>query len=237
MLRVENLTKSFYGLVAFSNISFDITKSEFVGLMGPNGAGKTTLVNVLTGDLKPTSGIIKYKGKKYNEFSPDKVRRSGIARTYQIPRAFGKMSVFENVLVAARFGGELNSAAAELKVKESLQMVGLFEKRSLLARDLQFSDLRMLELARALATNPQLIFIDEVAAGMPDSELPKILDVLNKLREMKMTVVIIEHVIKVLIKVVDRILVLDMGQIIADDSPGKVMGNKRVKEAYLGKAQ
>lgn len=235
MLFVENLSKSFYGLEVFKNINFQVQQNEAIGLMGPNGAGKTTLVNVLTGELKSSGGVVKLHDKEITNFPSDKIRKIGIARTYQIPRAFSKMSVLENVLVAARFGGKLNAKAAMDMAKESLELVGLYERRQQLARELQFSDLRMLELARASVTNPQLIFIDEVAAGMPDSDLPKILDALSKIRATGKTIIIIEHIIKVLIKIVDRILVLNEGQIILDDTPEKVMGNEKVIEAYLGK--
>jgi branched-chain amino acid transport system ATP-binding protein len=234
ILSVAGVTKSFGGLVAIRDLSFDIQTGEAVGLMGPNGAGKTTLLNVIAGEYKPDSGTIKFDGNDITGLPPHKICHFGIARTYQIPQPFVNLTARQNIVVAARFGRGLEKAAAEKEASEILDIVGLAERQDTLAKDLATITLKVLELARALATKPALVLLDEVAAGLTEAEIPQLLDTLKKVRAMGTTFLLIEHVISVMMQAVDRIVVMDEGMKIAEGTPDHIMENKKVMEAYFG---
>ena len=234
ILSVNGITKRFGGLVALKDVSFEVQKGEVVGLMGPNGAGKTTLLNVIGGEYPPDAGRIKFKGKEITHFPPYQICRLGIARTYQIPQPFVTLSVRENLLVSAVFGRQMKRKSAELEDDKIFELVNLSEKRESLAGNLPTLSLKKLELARALARNPELILLDEVAAGSTDIEIPKILETIKDIRTMGVTVVIVEHVMKVMVNAVDRIVVIDKGMKIAEGEPNTVMNDSKVIDAYFG---
>ncbi len=234
ILSVAGVTKSFGGLVAIRDLSFDIQTGEAVGLMGPNGAGKTTLLNVIAGEYKPDSGAIKFNGNDITALSPHKICHLGIARTYQIPQPFVNLTAVQNMVVAARFGRGMEKAAAEREANEILDIVGLSEKKDTLAKDLATVTLKLLELARALTSKPALVLLDEVAAGLTEAEIPQLLNTLKRVRAMGITFLLIEHVINVMMEAVDRIVVMDEGAKIAEGTPSEIMADKKVIEAYFG---
>jgi branched-chain amino acid transport system ATP-binding protein len=235
ILSVESLWKSFGGLVAVDDISFEVQSGEVVGLMGPNGAGKTTLLNLLSGGDKLDAGSVRFKGKEIGGLSPHKICRLGISRTYQIPQPFTALTVRDNVKVPALYGQKPRPhAEVESDIDKLLEMVGLATKQNLLCNQLMVVALKKVELARALASNPSLILLDEVAAGSTDKELPQIAEVIKIIREMGKTVIMVEHIIKLMVNVVDRIIVMDKGRKIAEGSPEEVMKDADVIKAYLG---
>ena len=234
ILSVSNVTKHFGGLVAVEDLSFDVQAGEVIGLMGPNGAGTTTLLNVIAGEYKPDSGTVTFKGNDFTGFSSHKMCRLGIARTYQIPQPFAKLTVLQNIAVAAIYGRGLSKSAAEREAASVLTIVGLSEKKEMHAGDLEEISLKRLELARVLGTNPTLLMIDELAAGLTDREIPPVLDLLKAINKKGITIILIEHVMKVMMQAVDRILVMEEGTKIAEGTPNEVMENKKVIEAYFG---
>jgi len=234
VLSVNGITKRFGGLVALKDVSFDVKKGEVVGLMGPNGAGKTTLLNVIAGEYPPNAGTIRFKGQDITSWPPHRICRFGIARTYQIPQPFVTLSVRENLMVSAVFGRKLKRKTAELEDDKIFELVNLSEKGDTLAGNLPTLSLKKLELARALARNPELILLDEVAAGSTDIEIPKILETIKEIRRWGITVVIVEHVMKVMVNAVDRIVVIDKGMKIAEGEPHTVMNDSKVIDAYFG---
>ena len=234
ILSVDRANKHFGGIVAVRDLSCDVQTGEIVGLMGPNGAGKTTLINVICGTYKADSGTIKFKGHDITGLPPHKICHLGISRTYQIPQPFTHLTTLQNIAVAATYGRGLSKAAAEIEAAKLLNTVGLSDRKDMLAKDLLVVSLKRLELARALASNPALLMLDEVAAGLTEAEIPQILDLLKQVHEMGITIVLIEHVMKVMVEAVDRIIVMDKGAKLSEGRPKEIMEDKKVIEAYLG---
>jgi branched-chain amino acid transport system ATP-binding protein len=220
--------------VAVSNLSFDVQAGEIVGLMGPNGAGKTTILNVISGEYKPDSGTILFQRRNIIGIPPHKICHLGIARTYQIPQPLTNLTVVQNIMVAARFGAGLPKTATESETARILEVTELAERKDALAKDLLVVTLKRLEIARALAAGPKLVLLDEVAAGLTEAEIPRLMGILKKIHEMGVTIILIEHVMKVMMEAVDRIVVLDEGLKIAEGTPKEIMENKKVIAAYFG---
>jgi branched-chain amino acid transport system ATP-binding protein len=236
LLSVAGICKHFGGVAAIRDISFDVRAGEVLGLMGPNGAGKSTLLNLISGEHKPDSGTVNLKGHGIIGLSTHRICHLGIARTYQIPQPFVNLTALQNITVAAEYGTSLSKAAAESEALQILDMVDLLQKKDILARDLTAITLKRLELARALATRPTLLLLDEVASGLTEEETPRILEILQRVREMGITYILVEHVMRVMTKAVDRIIVMDKGTKIAEGFPIEVMENRKVIEAYLGES-
>jgi branched-chain amino acid transport system ATP-binding protein len=234
ILSVEKINMHFGGLAAISDLSFDVQVGEVLGLMGPNGAGKSTLLNIVSGEYKPASGIIKFKEKDITGVPPHRICHLGIARTYQIPQPFTHLTALQNIIIAAEYGRGLGKAAAEIEAVKILGMVDLLEKKDVLAKDLSAITLKRLELARALASNPRLLLLDEVAAGLTEAEIPRVLDLLKEIHEMGITIILIEHIMRIMVEAVDRIVVMDKGMKLTEGRPKEVMEDMQVIEAYLG---
>ena len=236
ILEAEGLNKHFGGLAAASNVDLDVRQGEILGLIGPNGAGKTTLFNLLSGALKPDSGTIRFKGANVTGLKPHQISRMGIARTFQSVKIFSKMSVFNNVLLGYLFGRGHStvSSIARRETAEILEFVDLSELQNLRAMDLILANQKRLEVARALATNPDLLLLDEVMAGLTPTEIASAMELVRKIRDRGTTVVMIEHVMKAIMSICDRIVVLHHGEKIAEDTPEAIAKNKTVIEVYLG---
>jgi len=234
ILVVEELTKNFGGLAAVSKLTFDVKQGEALGLMGPNGAGKTTVFNLIHGVYPPTSGKIRFKGDEIGGLPPHRICQMGIARTHQIPHPFTNMSVLDNLMVAARYGRGLDDEAGTKLADETLALADLTHRRDTLASNLTLLDLKRLELARALTTKPELILLDEIAGGLTEEEIPQLMKILKSVRSMGITVVLIEHVMTVLLKAVERVVVLNEGKKLFEGGPDEVLKTKAVVEAYFG---
>jgi branched-chain amino acid transport system ATP-binding protein len=235
ILELSGITKKFSGLTALNNISFRVAEGQILGLIGPNGAGKTTLFNIISGVLRPTAGQVFYQEREVTGLRPYWLARMGIARTHQIVQPLNDLSVKRNVMVGACFGREnLALAAAEKVADEVLEFVGLTPRASQLAGSLNVAQKKRLELARALASRPYLLLLDEVLAGLNESEIAEIATTILKIRESGVTIFMIEHVMHAIMKVSDYMLVLDYGNLIASGTPTEVSKNEAVIEAYLG---
>ncbi len=237
MLSINGLTKNFGGFTAVGGVSFEVAESEILGLIGPNGSGKSTTFNLVAGALAPTAGSIRFCGREIAGTHASKVAHLGIARTYQIPRPFRKLSIMENVALAAFYGQSERPSRdkAWVQAREALALVGLPIEESARVEGLGAAGLKKLELARALATQPRLLLADESLGGLDEAEMNQAADMLARIRaERGITIIWVEHIMGVLMRVVDRCVVLDHGEVIAEGKPEVVAHDPKVIEVYLG---
>jgi len=238
LFEVRHLTKRFRGLTAVSDVTFRVAPREIVGLIGPNGAGKTTIISLVSGTLVPTAGEILFEGRHIERLPAYRRARLGIGRTFQVMKPFPGLSVLENVTVGALFGtggGERNRKRAEDKAREWLKFTGLEPRMDQRADALGGPDRKRLEFAKALAMNPKLLLLDEVMAGLNHVEVDEVVELIKKMRDKGVTILVIEHVMKAIRRLADRLLVLHHGQQIAEGRTDEVLRDPRVVEAYLGK--
>ncbi len=238
MLDVINVRKSFGHFQALSEVTFSVTEGMFLGLIGPNGSGKTTLFNVLSGVYTATHGKIVFQGNDVTKWTPDRICHAGIARTFQIPRPINEMTVTENVMVGVLFGKDdvrVPEREARRKAVELIDFVGLKVDPETLPDKLTAGNLRRLELARALATRPRLLLADEVMSGLNQGEIAETSAVLRKIHaELGITIIWVEHIMNAVMNLVERLVVLEHGELIAEGTPREIASNQRVIEAYLG---
>jgi branched-chain amino acid transport system ATP-binding protein len=238
LFEVRGLTKRFRGLTAVSEVTFGVQPKEIVGLIGPNGAGKTTIISLISGTLYPTAGEILFEGKRIETLPAYRRARLGIGRTFQVMKPFPGLSVLENVTVGALFGtggGERNRKRAEENAAHWLEFTGLAKRMDQRADALGGPDRKRLEFAKALAMNPKLLLLDEVMAGLNSVEVDQVVELIKKMRDRGVTILVIEHVMKAIRRLADRLLVLHHGQQIAEGKTDEVLRDPRVVEAYLGK--
>ncbi|MHB8870354.1 MAG: ABC transporter ATP-binding protein [Thermoleophilia bacterium] len=236
LLEVENLTRAFGGLTAVNDLSFHVDRGEVVGLIGPNGAGKTTCFNLLSGAMRPTSGAIRFKGEDVVGKKSHQMCKLGLTRTFQVVQPFPDVSALENIMIGA-FVRHGSAGAAERKAREVLVTVGMDHKADVLGRDLTLMELKKLEIGKGLATEPDLLLLDEVAAGLTPVEIDDILALVRKLNQDGMTFLVVEHVMKVIMNLSHRIVVLNFGSLIAEGTPGEISKNQAVLDAYLGEEE
>ncbi|MCE5193906.1 MAG: ABC transporter ATP-binding protein [Nitrospiraceae bacterium] len=236
LLEAKNIAKSYGGLSVLIDVNFDVKKGEIVGVIGPNGAGKTTFMNLISRLTPITGGVIIYKGQTINYLKPYEISKMGIARTFQVVKPFGGLSVLENVMVGAFYGkrGAKTKNEAREAAEEALEIVTLTKVRNKDPRTLPLAQRKKLEVARALAMNPDLLLLDEVMAGLDNRELEDMMTEILKLKEKGITLIVIEHVMKAIMGISDRIVVLHLGRKIFEGNPQEVVKQPAVIEAYLG---
>jgi branched-chain amino acid transport system ATP-binding protein len=237
IIEVRHLTKQFKGLRAVSDVSFAIEKGKISGMIGPNGAGKTTIFNMVCGFYPPTSGNVFYKGNDITKKRAYQYTDMGIARTFQIMKPLANLSVLDNVIASAYFGRHRAKTIkqAQETAREMLRVTGLYEKREMLAKDMGTPSQKRLEMARALATKPDMIFLDEVMAGLNPTETDEAIELIFKVRDSGITVFMIEHIMRAVVSLCEKIIVLHHGEKIAEGTPEQVMNDDYVIEVYLGK--
>jgi len=234
VLQLESVSKRFGALKVTDDISFSVKPGETYGILGPNGAGKTTLFNLISGDVRADSGVIAFDGVAIGHLPPHQRCVAGIGRSYQVPRPFGGMTVFENLLVGATFGGGKPEREAYDVCVDVLGRTGLGAKANRLAGSLTLLDRKRLELARALATQPRLLLLDEIAGGLTEPEAHALVDEIRQVKAAGVTIVWIEHVVQALLAVADRLLVINFGSKLAEGEPGAVLDDPDVRRVYLG---
>ena len=236
ILEGQGVTKNFGGLAAVSHVDFHIDQGEIVGLIGPNGAGKTTLFNLISAALPISSGEIIFKGNKLNSLKPHQICKLGVARTFQDTKIFADMPVLQNVLVGAFFGSpnRISAADATREVAQAVEFVGLSAMRAVPAKDLTLVNQKRVEVARALATKPELLLLDELMAGLNSTEIAESMELVTRIRDTGITIFMVEHVMKAIMGICERIMVLHHGEKIAEGTPQEIAANKTVIEIYLG---
>jgi branched-chain amino acid transport system ATP-binding protein len=236
ILEGEGVTRYFGGLAAVSGVDFHVDEGEVVGLIGPNGAGKTTLFNLISGALVPKPGAIKFKAENITGLKPHRICKMGVARTFQSVKVFANMTALENVLLGPLFGTR-NSVSAADAAREAtglLEFVGLSAVRATPAKDLTLANQKRLEIARALATKPELLLLDELMAGLNSTEVTQAMELVTRIRDEGITIFMIEHVMKAIMSVCDRIIVLDHGKKLAEGTPQEIATSRAVIDVYLG---
>jgi len=235
MLEVKNLTKYFGGLAAVRDLSFRVEKGQIFGLIGPNGAGKTTVFNMINGFYPPSTGDVLYQGKPITGLKPNVVCKKGIARTFQVVKPLSRMTVLENVMASAFCRVNSIEEAREEAIK-TMEFCGMTHRKDFLAKSLTIGDRKRLEITRAMATRPVVLLLDETAAGLNPTELDQAIALIRKIRDQGVTILIVEHIMKVIMSISDRIHAINYGQTIAEGTPQEVANNQAVIEAYLGEA-
>ena len=235
-LEIRKVSRFFGGIAAIKDVSFEVRKGEILGLIGPNGAGKTTMFNVVNGFYHPSRGEVYFKDQKISGFKPHQICRRGIARTFQVVKPLQRMSVLDNVIASSFLRAKDKNQAVEI-ARESLQFTGLYEDRDVISRGLPLGKRKRLEIARALATQPELLLLDESFAGLNPAELDESIGIIRKIKDRGITIMIIEHHMKVIMAISDRIVVLNYGEKIAEGTPLQIRSSPLVVEAYLGEAQ
>ncbi len=236
ILEGKGVTKYFGGLAAVSDVDFTVEQGEALGLIGPNGAGKTTLFNLISAALPTKSGTIRFKGKNITGLKPYKICRMGVARTFQLVKVFADMPALSNVILGSYFGMSpgMSSKDAVREATELLEFVGLSAVKGTPAKDLTLANQKRLEVARALATNPELLLLDEMMAGLNPAEVDQAMELVARIRDKGITIIMIEHVMKAIMNVCERIIVLHHGAKIAEGTPQEIVTSKKVIEVYLG---
>jgi branched-chain amino acid transport system ATP-binding protein len=235
-LQIRKVSRFFGGIAAIRDVSFEVRKGEILGLIGPNGAGKTTMFNVVNGFYHPSRGEVHFNDRRISGLKPHQICRRGIARTFQVVKPLQRMSVLDNVIASSFLRAQDKKNAKEM-ARESLQFTGLYGDRDVISRGLPLGKRKRLEIARALATQPELLLLDESFAGLNPAELDESIGIIRKIRDRGITVMIIEHHMKVIMAISDRIVVLNYGEKIAEGTPLQIRSNPLVVEAYLGEAQ
>ncbi len=237
LLKIEGLCKNFGGLRAIQNVDLEVHEGEIVGLIGPNGSGKTTMMNLVTGFLKPSAGKVTFAGKDITGLPRPNVCRAGIARTFQLIKPFLEFTALQNVMVGRLYGSAPapNMKVAAVEAQAILEQVGLGAKAQVCAKDLRLMERKRLELGRALATRPKLLLLDELMAGLNHAEAEDAMNLVRKLRASGITILIVEHIVKAIVGLSDRIVVLNMGEKIAEGLPQDIIHNPCVVDVYLGK--
>jgi branched-chain amino acid transport system ATP-binding protein len=236
LLRVNGVTKIFGGLVAVSNVTFSVNKGEILGLIGPNGAGKTTLFNVVNGFYPPSKGEVFFKEVRISHLKPNRICKLGIGRTFQVVKPLQRMTVLDNVIASA-FLRAKNKAHAEEIAIEALKFTGLHEDRNLISKGLPLGKRKRLEITRAIATQPEMILMDESFAGLNPTEINDQIEIIRQIKSKGITIMVIEHHMRVIMSISDRIVVLNYGVKIAEGTPLEIGNNPLVIEAYLGEAE
>ena len=237
IIELSEVSKRFGGLIAAKDVCFEVIKGEIIGLIGPNGAGKTTLINLITGNLHPDAGLIVFNGEEIQRLTPHRISRLGIARTYQVVMPFRGMTVLENIATGAFFGVEgrkRNRKQAFERAHEIAVFCGLSDKANEFVDSLTIGDVRRLEIAKALATDPVMLLLDEALAGLNPKEIDESLKFIKQINQMGITILIIEHIMRVVMSISNRVVVLHHGEVMCTDSPEAVVQNQDVIKAYLG---
>lgn len=234
ILSLKNLSKRYGALIVTDGLSLDVKKGELLGILGPNGAGKTTLFNLIAGTVMPDQGHVYFNDEDISGQGVAERCRKGISRSFQVPHPFGGMTVFENILVGATFGRQDNSTRPEARAADVLELTGLKSKATTLAGSLTLLERKRLEMARALATDPKLLLLDEIAGGLTERECQSLLAAIRDVHKSAVTIVWIEHVVHALLSVAQRLMVVNFGKKIADGNPAEVMASADVKSVYMG---